>query len=383
MPSSLHLLDSYLPRTETFIWQTLRALRRFPPLIVADKRENEALFPLPNHDPFLSLTPSRPLASRLWARATGTFAPVHYSGGLEALKSRDIAVCHVHKGYRALVTRDFTRALGKPLLVNFYGSDVSQKSFLRRASSGYRTLFEQARFLLVEGPAMRDRLLGLGASADRIRIQRIAIDPAEYVFRERTWDGIRPVNFLFIGRFVDKKGLDVGLRALASGCSGFSWKLTVIGDGPRRAELVALAARLGIAAHVDFVGYKTLSEMRAALGAHDLLLQPSRNAPDGDAEGGAPTVILEAQAAGMPVVSTDHDDIPFVTVSAVSNDGFTSAWLASQGDVDSLSAVLRRAVAEADQWGIMGRTGRAKIEADHDVARAVDALENTYADALM
>ena len=388
MPSSLHLLDTYLPRTETFIWQTLRTLKRFPPLIVADRRENEGLFPLPGADPFVPLVPSRPLAARVLARATGGFAPVRYPGGVEALapeKVGDIAVCHVHKGFRALVTRDFTRALGKPLLVNFYGSDVSQAAFLRRAAAGYRDLFAQARFFLVEGPAMRARLARLGAPEERIRIQRIAIDPAEYVFRERTWDGNRPVKLLFIGRLVDKKGLDVGLRALASGCADFPWRLTVIGDGPRRAALEAQAAALGLSARVDFVGYKTLEEMRAALDAHDLLLQPSRVAPDGDAEGGAPTVILEAQASGLPVIATDHDDIPFVTAQGVSGGegpARASAWLAPQGDADALAARLRQAAAEASWWGDMGRAGRAKVEADHHVAHAIDALENTYADAL-
>lgn len=386
MPSSLHLLDSYLPRTETFIWQTLRALKRFPPLIVADKRENEVLFPLPG-DPFVPLTPFRPLTARAFARATGGFAQVRYPGGVDALTGRDIAVCHVHKGFRALVTRDLTRALGKPLLVNFYGSDVSQAAFLRRAATGYRELFRQARFLLVEGPAMRERLARLGAPEERIRIQRIAIDPADYVFRERAWDGNRPVAFLFIGRLVDKKGLDVGLRALAEGARDFPWRLTVIGDGPRRAALEAQAAALGISARVDFVGYKTMEEMRAALATHDLLLQPSRVAPDGDAEGGAPTVILEAQAGGLPVLSTDHDDIPYVTASAVGGTSAqgparASAWLAPQGDVAALAARVRQAAEEAPYWGLMGRAGRAKVEADHDVTRAIVTLEDIYADAL-
>jgi len=384
MSSSLHLLDSYLPRTETFIWQTLRALKRFPPLIAADRRENEGLFPLGEDARFLDVTPSRSVLSRLKARVTGDFAPVRYAheeGILASPAVRDAAVCHVHKGYRALVTRDFTRALGKPLVINFYGSDVSQRAFLRRAGAGYRDLFARARFLLVEGPAMRERLVGLGAPEDRIRIQRIAIDPVDYPFRERSWDGNRALKLLFIGRLVDKKGLDVGLRALASGvgeASGVPWSLTVIGDGPRRAALEAQAAGLGLAARVRFVGYKSPADMRAALDESDILLQPSRIAPDGDSEGGAPTVILEAQASGLPVVTTDHDDIPFVTVSGRES---PSAWIAPQGDAEGLAALMKRAVDDHAAWGAMGRAGRAKIEADHDIARVVPALEDLYAAA--
>jgi colanic acid/amylovoran biosynthesis glycosyltransferase len=376
MARSLHLIDSYLPRTETFIWQALRKLRRFPPLVLADRWEHEAEFPLPGAG-FLKLGASRSLWPRLVARATGTFAPVRYApgSGEEIRRAHDIAVCHVHKGFRALVTREFTRALGRPLIVNFYGSDVSQRAFLRRAAQGYRDLFRQARFLLVEGPAMRQRLLDLGAPGDKIREQRIAIDPAEYPFRERDWDGNRPVHILFVGRLVDKKGLETGLRALADPRVDFPWRLTVIGDGPLRPRLQALATRLGIGDHADFVGWRSLDETRAAMQRHDLLLQPSQAAPDGDGEGGAPTVLLEAQACGLPVIATTHDDIPHVTVPG------ESAWLAPEGDPAALAYLLRRAGEEADRWGVMGRAGRRKIEADHDINRTIGALEDLYAEA--
>ncbi len=374
MANCLHLLNGYLPRTETFIWQILRKSRRFSPLILADKWENLDSFPLPSGE-FLHLKSSRPLWPRLGARLLGTYAQVHYPDGLEALGQRDVAVCHAHNGFRAIVTRDFTAALGKPLLVNFYGSDISDRTFLRRAKSGYEKIFHQARFLLVEGQAMRRRLLELGAPEEKIRIQRIAIDPLEYPFRERDWDGLREIRLLFIGRLVGKKGLAVGLQALAYTKLDFPWKLTVIGDGPLRTHLEQQTAALGLRDRVTFAGYRSLSEIRSAIQDHDLLFQPSRTAADGDSEGGAPTVILEAQACGLPVVSTLHDDIPNVTVPG------QSAWLAPQGDADALAYVLRQAVEESPRWGQMGRTGRAKIESDHDVNREILALENLYEQA--
>lgn len=373
MMRSLHLLDAYLPRTETFIWQVLRKLRRFPPLVASERRENLDAFPLPRAE-FHELNARRPLWSRALARALGDFAPVRYPGAEEALRGR-AAVCHVHKGFQALVTRGFARSLGLPLLVNFYGSDVSQKAFLRRAERGYREIFERARYLLVEGPFMRERLLRLGAPAEKIRVQRIAIDVADYPFRERSWDGVRPVRFLFVGRMVEKKGLDTGLRALAEAGGGFPWRLTVIGDGPLGGGMRALAASLGLADRVDFAGSRSLAETREAIASHDLLLQPSRTASDGDGEGGAPTVILEAQACGMPVLSTDHDDIPHVTAPG------ESAWIAPQGDAGALTEMLRRAVSDPRRWAEMGRAGRARVEADHDATHVVAALEDLYAEA--
>jgi colanic acid/amylovoran biosynthesis glycosyltransferase len=374
MSSSLHLLDSWLPRTETFIWQALRKLRRFPPLVMADKRENLEAFPLPD-GAFTDFDPVRSLPSKAWARLAGSFAPVRYPGAAAALRDRDIAVTHVHKGFRAVVTRGFTRELGKPLLVSFYGSDVSEKAFLRRARGSYRELFAQARFLLAEGPALRRALIDLGAPPEKVHIQRIAIDPADYAFRERNWDGNRPVRLLFTGRLVEKKGLETGLRALADARIGFPWELTVIGDGSLRASLEALAARLGIRERVRFAGYQSLDEMRAAMQTHDLVLQPSRVAADGDSEGGAPTVLLEAQACGLPILSTTHADIPYVTVPG------ESAWLAPEGDAGALAGLILRAAEEAGRWGAMGRAGRAKVIADHDVNREIVRLEDLYSEA--
>ena len=373
MAHSLHLLDSYLPGTETFIWQTLRHLRRYPPVILADRRENPENFPLPGAE-FLALTPKRSLTTLVAARLSGDFASVHYPGGKEALQARDIAVCHAHKGFRALVTREFTASLGKPLIVTFYGSDISQQSVLNRAGSGYAQLFTQAKFLLVEGPAMKQRLLGLGAPDEKIRIQRIGIPVSEYPFRERNGEGKRPVQILFIGRMVEKKGLAIGLRALADARIKFPWRLTAVGGGPLWEELKSQAGRLGILNRIDFPGYLPREKSLSLMNTHDLLLQPSLTAEDGDSEGGAPTVILEAQACGMPVISTTHADIPYITASE------NKMWLSPEGDAENLSANLIQAVEEHSRWGAMGRAGRAKVEADHDAVKETGKLENLYAE---
>ncbi len=373
MPRCLHLLDAYLHGTETFIWQYLRRAQRFLPLVLADAWENADQFPLPRGE-FLRLQPERSGLARLQARLRGAYAPVQYSGGAEILHRRDLALCHAHNGYRACITADFVATLDKPLVVSFYGADVSRADVLRRAAAGYRRLFGQARALLVEGPAMRRRLLDLGAPEDKIRLCRIAVDPADYRLRARAWDGRRDIRLLFIGRLVEKKGLDVGLKALADARIDFPWRLSVVGDGPLRKGLEALAQKLRLRDRVDFLGYRPWKELRDLLDTHDLLFQPSRRAQNGDSEGGAPTVILEAQAGGMPVVSTRHDDIPFVTVSD------HSAWLAPAGDASALAETLRRAAQEHGRWGEMGRAGRAKVEADHNSAQEIEVLERIYAE---
>ena len=88
---------------------------------------------------------------------------------------------------------------------------------------------------------------------------------------------------------------------------------------------------------------------------------PSITAQNGDTEGGAPVAILEAQATGLPVISSYHADIPEVVV-----DG-KSALLAPEKDVETLAKHLEYLVEHPDVWGRMGQAGREHVEEEYDV----------------
>jgi colanic acid/amylovoran biosynthesis glycosyltransferase len=104
----------------------------------------------------------------------------------------------------------------------------------------------------------------------------------------------------------------------------------------------------------------------------DIFLHPSVVDADGRSEGGAPTSILEAQALGMPVVSTLHCDIPYVTRPG------ESALLVPERDSGALADALRTLLDDPGGWGEMGRAGRAHIEAHHDIVREAPRLEERY-----
>ena len=105
----------------------------------------------------------------------------------------------------------------------------------------------------------------------------------------------------------------------------------------------------------------------------DVFLHPSVvDSARGGGEGGAPTTIIEAQALGMPVVSTLHCDIPNVTVPG------ESAVLVPERDAGALADALRELLDHPERWEAMGRAGRAHVEANHDVAAEVGTLERRY-----
>ena len=101
---------------------------------------------------------------------------------------------------------------------------------------------------------------------------------------------------LFIGRVVYQKGLVIIFEAL-SGLMEFPWQLTIVGDGPERERLVALAAQFGIQDRVDWVGWKHNSELVSYYQDATVFINPSRHE-------GMPNAVLEAMSMGLPVIAT-------------------------------------------------------------------------------
>ena len=100
-----------------------------------------------------------------------------------------------------------------------------------------------------------------------------------------------------------------------------------------------------------------------------MLIHPSRTAVDGDSEGGAPTILLEAQAIGTPIVTTRHADIPHVAPEG------PGVFLCREHDVEALgdalvAAITRRGTASSP----------AHVVAHHAVGLAIDRLERVYED---
>ena len=115
-----------------------------------------------------------------------------------------------------------------------------------------------------------------------------------------------------------------------------------------------------------------VDEIRGA----DVFLAPSIVDDEGIGEGGAPTTILEAQALGVPVVATDHCDIPNVTAPG------ESALIVPERDADALADALVDLLADPDRREAMGRAGREHVERFHDVENEARLLEERYFELL-
>ena len=147
----------------------------------------------------------------------------------------------------------------------------------------------------------------------------------------------------------------------------------MIGDGPLRHRIQKFIAvyKLEQCVHVNcsFVPY---SQYLRLMNEADIFIHPSVTAKDGDSEGGAPTAILEAQAMGMPVLSTVHADIPNIVAPE------QSALLSPEKDFEKLSDNLLSLLENQDQWVKMGSIGREFVQQNHDIRKEVVLLEQKY-----
>jgi glycosyltransferase involved in cell wall biosynthesis len=158
----------------------------------------------------------------------------------------------------------------------------------------------------------------------------------------------RPTAHLFVGRFVEKKGIAVladAVRKLRA--QGDQTPLVCVGDGPLRPVLEALAREVG---NVSLTGWLSQDEVRARMRQSVALLVPSIIAADGDAEG-LPSVIPEAMAQACPVIGSDQGGI----AEAVRPD--LTGMLVPPGDVAALADAMHRIALDTGLAERMGEAG--------------------------
>jgi glycosyltransferase involved in cell wall biosynthesis len=182
-------------------------------------------------------------------------------------------------------------------------------------------------------------------------------------------------RFVYMGRLIELKGVDFLLRAFKVAAATSPMSLALLGDGPEKASLVALATSLGIlatheneAGKVFFAGWRTQRDCAATLRESDSLVLPSLRECGG-------AVVLEAMACGLPVIATawggplDYlDSSTGMLVPPDSRDGFVEHLARCMHDL-SASPELRRQ---------LGAAARRRIEDEFDWERKVDVILALY-----
>lgn len=260
-----------------------------------------------------------------------------------------------------------------PLIASLHGYDATQDAAQRRAQ--YRHLFEAADRIVVTTNFMADKALALGCPADKILRNPIGIRLDRFTLEPRQWSPGKPLRLLSTARLVEKKGIEYGIRAAALlVAANVNVEYRIIGSGPLENDLRSLAARLGIARQVAFLGAQSREVVMQTLASSHLFVFPSVTASDGDQEGQG-MALIEAQACGLPCVATRSGGIPEVLQDGV------NGYLVPERDGQALCDAVLRLLTHSDRWAEMAHAGRQWVERQFSLSGHLDTLEKLYANA--
>lgn len=190
-------------------------------------------------------------------------------------------------------------------------------------------------------------------------------------------DGV--TTFVFMGRLVDWKAVDLLLHAFARARHRAPMRLWILGDGSERASLEALAKSLGLptgpdaaAGAIEFAGWLPQSVCAARLADADVLVLPSLLECGG-------AVVLEAMSLGKPVIATAWGGpLDYLDASC----GVLVAPASRDAIVDGFAAAMVGLAASSERRRVLGEQGLRKVESDFDWELKVDGMLDMYRAAM-
>jgi colanic acid/amylovoran biosynthesis glycosyltransferase len=272
-------------------------------------------------------------------------------------------------GELGLLLRDTGVFHGK-IITSFRGYDIS--SYVRdQGENSYQDLFKRGDLFLCVSQRIKANLIRLGCDARKIIVHRSGIDTNKFALMgESKKNGMTTI--LTIARLVEKKGVEYGIEAVAEIVKRHPRiKYKIAGEGPLKDKLQVLIAELKVGDNIKLVGWKSQDQITELLKTSDILLAPSVTSSTGDQEG-IPGAIMEAFAAGLPVVSTNHAGIPELV-----QDG-DSGFLVPEKDVKALVQKLEILIEQPELRDAMGRTGRTTVEEYYNIETLNNRLVEVY-----
>lgn len=387
-------ISSILPkRSETFVYREVLGLRdRGVPVSVASVNAPERDLGDPRLDTLAAealhiygrgisgkLAVNLDAARMSWWRPTrGLFetAPTYWpkyimqseAGYALANRIRDRGITHIHAHMAHVpttVAMSCAEALGVPFSFTGHAAD------LFRDRSALKTKLKRAAFVscISEWHRAFYREIVPSLTDERLPVVRCGVDMAEFTPCDPA--AADATRLLAVGRLVPKKGFDVLLRALVEVPHA---TLKLVGDGPEKASLRALADELNITDRVTFAGAQPNHVVREMMGTASVFVLPCRQAADGDRDG-IPVVLMEAMARRVCVVSGDLE-----TIRELVADNQTGVMVAP-GSVDELARALLSLARDPAERERLAEAGRARVAQEFSLSVNLDRLEAAFAAA--
>jgi len=365
-----------LPYSETFVKEQAQAYRGWKPVLVGLKR----IPGLPVEDMDIQLLPSTTSlpgrAHRKLLRSLHLAPP----GIRRRLLPQAASLIHVHFGTDAVDHWDWIRSFDVPVVVTLHGYDINihkqwwqlptQSASRRRYPGRLLRLASDPRVHFVAvSAAIKERALEWGIPANRISVHYIGVDLSNFRPSGLPIE-LRPPRILFVGRLVEKKGVEYLIHAFKMVKSQLpAAELVIVGDGRLRPKLEQLSRQLQLG--VTFLGGLSSQQIREEMQKTRVLCSPSVTAENGDAEG-LPIVILEAQACGIPVITSARGGAHEGIIDGVTGFAF------EEKDIASLSNRILQVLQDGLTASSMGSAARRNMEKVFDLDACTQSLERLY-----
>src|ERR1700733_2479538 len=287
------------------------------------------------------------------------------------IRNSGAELVHIHLPNPAAVLAYLASGHRGRLVVTYHSDTVKQKVLGRMFEPLLNAALRKSAAIIATSPNYLATSPVLQAFRDRCHVIPYGIDTTQ--FEQCDSDAVRSVRARYgerlvisVGRLVYYKGFDVLIRAMAS----VRGKLVIVGDGPLRGELQALAARLGVTDKVVFAGEINNAGVTPYYHAADLfaLASVARSEAFG-------IVQIEAMAAGLPVVNTSLDSgVPFVSL-----DGQTGLTV-PPGNPQALAVAINRLLDDDGLRQSLGEAGvrraRQEFSLDSMLSRTLQLYAN-------
>ena len=287
-------------------------------------------------------------------------------------------IVHTHTAKAGTLGRLAAILTSVPIRVHTFHGHVLEGYFSPTLTRGFlaieRALARRTTRIITVSPRLRADLLRMGIGRpERVEVVPLGLELSRFR-RPAVPAGIRAALGLaatdpvlaIIGRLVpikDHPTLFEALRVL--GDAGRTVHLLVVGDGQERGRLETLAERLGLASRLHFLGWRT--DLEAVLPEVDMVICSSRNE-------GTPVSLIEAMAAGVPVLSTEVGGVADLVTHG------ETGWLVPAGDPAAMAKAIALLLADPARRERLGRAGRDAALARHDVPGLIRRMEGLYTD---
>jgi glycosyltransferase involved in cell wall biosynthesis len=289
-------------------------------------------------------------------------------------------VVHTHAAKAGLLGRLAARLARVPVVVHTYHGHVLRGYFGRLKTALFRRLEivmgRLSDVLIAVSPGVKQDLVSLGVASDaRIRVVPLGLElqslaePLPRGVLRRAVGASNEAPFIgMVGRLVPIKDVPTFLRAAVIVRRAVPQaRFGLVGDGEERPLLQGECARLGMAEAVSFYGWRR--DMDAVYGDLDVVVNSSRNE-------GTPVALIEALAAGKPVVATRVGG-----TADLLGDG-TRGLLVAPGDPEALAAAILETLGDPEAARRRARAGQAHVLQQHSVARLISDIDALYRELL-